>query len=219
MKTGTYLTRLGWFLLKLLAAIGLLAGLLTAVFQIAMHTANVYVVVTDGMKMRATAIMTPEDMPANVELGMYFSQDCMTQDTLLQGMAYDNCDISSFSYHLKVEEIACRPWKGIAHIVLTETVPSITGTAVSGLWDENGEVIPGEIPAWPHARYRIDCRLTDESWIITGITTVLEMAPEPTPTKEPDVTALPATPTVAPTPTPEATPARTLPPWPQEDIP
>ncbi len=217
MKIYQYLARFGWFAVKVLLAVGLLTGGLVLVYQIAMNSANAYVIVTDGLKMRASTILTPYEVDDSLSLSMYFTDTWLAQDSLLQENPYQGAEVTDFVYHLRVEEIWCQPWNGTATLVVEESIPTMDGYLQGTNTDVNGNPVQEALPAWKHARYRVTCKLIGGIWMIDNMEELEELEPEATPTDEPDVTLRPSaspTPTVSAEPTPDPTPVETLPPIP-----
>lgn len=216
MKIYQYLARLGWFLLKALLAMGLITGGLTMVYHIASNSANVYVIATDGLKMRAATALAPNTVNPGLDLSMYFTDTYLAQDDLLLHNPYEGAEVTDYVYHLRVKEIWCRPWDGIAHLVVEESIPSIDGYFLGeSVEGDNVQRLP--LPPWPHNKYRITCRLIGGIWMVDEMQLIEELAPEPTPTDEPKVTLPPPaepTPAVEAAPSPASTPAETLPPIP-----
>ena len=56
-----YIRRLFWFLARKLLLVSVVFSALVLTFYIAMNAANIYILLDDGMEMRANAILTRED--------------------------------------------------------------------------------------------------------------------------------------------------------------
>ena len=75
-----YIRRLLWFVATRLVMISVIVGLLVLVFYLAMNTANIYLLLSDGMKMRTGVILTREDAE---ELTSFFTDEFLLNDETL----------------------------------------------------------------------------------------------------------------------------------------
>lgn len=197
--------RFVWVVIKLLGISLLVVGLLVISFLLAMDSANVYMIVTDGLKARADVALNQQDESSTLQ--NYFTGSFLSQDEMLRSLPYQNAVISGYTYHLSVKSLWCHPWDGTATMEVVEAIPEIDGEMNA---DANGG--DGTMPEWQRTHYKVTCVKQDGQWLISGMEVLELMEPEETPTAEPSVTPSPtpeATPTPVPTPTPtgaEATP-------------
>lgn len=162
-----YVRRLVWFILGRLLLICLLGALLVCGFYMCLNTANIYIIVTDGMQKRADVILTREDAAA---LNFYFHPDFLTRDRALEGAfdgtsAYMDYTITDFEYDLKVESLWAWPWDYTATCTVTERMPEIKGSVISG---RSNEVSPN-IPQWQGGKYSLTLTKQDGAWKIIGM--------------------------------------------------
>ena len=194
-----YALRFAWVVVKLLGLGLLIVGVLVMAFLYAMDSANVYLIATDGMKARAGVIMGQE---VSSTLGNYFTGGFLAGDELLRQKPYQGAIIRSFTYHINVKSLWCRPWDGWAEMEIIESIPEIDG-------EPHGETnSDAALPEWQRTRYRVVCVRQDGRWYISGMEPIELMPPEDTPTPEPVVTPSPTPQTTAtpePTPSPSAT--------------
>ncbi|MDD4796453.1 MAG: hypothetical protein PHO66_01630 [Eubacteriales bacterium] len=201
-----YYLRFSWYVLrKVLLVLALFAALLAAFF-IAMDTANVYVVVTDGLKARADAILVQQD---DQQLSTYFDTAFLDADMQLKAQTYQAYTISDFIYHLDVESLWCQPWKGVAKVTVVESIPDMDAQMKNA--DEGEPDQEVVVPAWTRGRYVLTCYKQNNRWLIRTMELVGVLEPEPTPSPEPTDTPRPTGLTPA-APTPAApTPAAPTP--------
>lgn len=186
-----YLRRLLWFIASRLVIFTVVAALLIITFYLAMNTANVYVLLSDGMKMRASVIMTREDAD---ELNNFFVADFLDKDQALAIAFSDNSPyidykITGFNHNVSMEWMWSWPWEDTAQAVITERVPKIFGNVVS---DKNSLVTEGKLsanpPGWISGKYSVTLVRINGQWKIAGlnqISAIIENTPEPTPSPTP----------------------------------
>lgn len=168
-----HLRRLVWFIASRLILLCILGGMLVCGFYMCLNTANIYVILTDGLEKRADVILTREDAE---ELNDYFHADFLSTDPALEGAfdgtsVYDDYTITDFEYELKIEKLWAWPWDNYATCTVVERVPSITGSVISS---RRSEASP-TVPSWQGGRYDITLIKNNGEWKIIGMqqTTVL----------------------------------------------
>ena len=107
-----HLRRLVWFIAFGLILICTLGGMLVCGFYMCLNTANIYVILTDGLEKRADVILTQEDAES---LNFYFHADFLSTDPALEGAfdgssVYDDYTITDFEYDLTIERLWAWPW-------------------------------------------------------------------------------------------------------------
>jgi len=175
-----YIRRLVWFLATRLIWICALCGMLVCGFYMCLNTANIYVILDEGLEKRVDVILTQEDAES---LNFYFHADFLSTDPALEGAfdgtsAYDDYNITAFEHSLKIEEVWAWPWNDYATCTVVERVPSITGSVISSRKNE----VSATIPSWEGGRYNITLVNINGTWKIIGMqqTTVLVEAAEST---------------------------------------
>lgn len=88
-------------------------------FLFAMDYANVTILATDGMKMRAGVVLGYNDAD---ELTKFFTEDYLAGDELLKDTTYLDYTINSFDAQVDVESLHTLPWETTATVVVTESV-------------------------------------------------------------------------------------------------
>lgn len=175
-----YLRRLVWFIASRLILVCILFGMLICGFYMGLNTANIYVILTDGLEKRADVILTQEDAE---NLNFYFHADFLSTDPALEGAfdgtsVYDDYNISAFEYDLTIEKLWAWPWDSYATCTVVERVPSITGSVIASRRSE----APAAIPAWQGGRYDITLVKDNGAWKIIGMqqrTVLMEPAASP----------------------------------------
>jgi hypothetical protein len=186
--------RLSWFILR--TVIILFAVVLAALFCFltAMHAANIYIVVTEGITLRADCVLGDGDINQMYE---YFSTDFVENDTLLYDNVYKHYNITNYDYRLTVNSINIWPWNTTATMTVTERIPTIIGTA-------NPDAPQAAVPEWTAAQYVVTCIKSNGRWYITDIITVKLNPPEEQ-HATPDMSLLTPKPTEISSPTPNLT--------------
>ncbi|MBQ8506136.1 MAG: hypothetical protein IJ466_01705 [Clostridia bacterium] len=168
-----HLRRLVWYIASRLILLCILLGMLVCTFYMCLNTANIYVILSDGLEKRAEVILTQEDAE---KLNFYFHADFLSTDPALEGAfdgtsVYDDYTITDFEYELKVEKLWAWPWDSHATCTVVERVPEITGDVISS---RKSEASP-TVPSWQGGRYDITLVKVNGSWKIIGMqqTTVL----------------------------------------------
>lgn len=184
-----YLRRLLWFVATRLILFSVIFALLVLAFYLAMDTTNIYLLLDDGMRARASVILTREDAG---ELNSYFTANFLHQDEALAiGLSdqspYIDYDIADFSYELTMEWMWAWPWENTATATIVERVPKIAGTVVS---EKKSLVTSGALsaapPSWYGGRYQVTLTRVNGQWKIDGLTqTQLIIEPTPTPVPTP----------------------------------
>lgn len=200
-----YSLRFVWYVLRIVIVIASVFALLVIAFFVAMDTANVYVIVTDGMKARATDVLQPNQ---GVDLTKYFTDNIKSNGSTVDRSPYANFVITDFKYDLSVESLWCNPWKNTATVTVVESIPNMTYASSASDADAANSPKP---PQWQRARYKITCVKRDGVWRIDTVDKMENLLPEPTASPVPStyITASPlptSTPTMSPTPQVTASP-------------
>jgi hypothetical protein len=109
-----YLRRLLWFGVKRLVIFSVVIAILIVGFYLAMNTANIYVLLSEGMKLRANAILTREGAR---DLNNFFIKEFLDTDGALTiGLSKDESPyidytITDFNYELSLEWMWSWPWE------------------------------------------------------------------------------------------------------------
>ena len=193
LKTLGYVLRSVWYVAKIAIAVVVVLALMIVGYIMARDFANVYIITTDGMKLRAGVIMGTED---SSDLYKFFSGTFVTNDEELTSLKYDEYLIRDFEYSLKVKSLWCNPWAKTAEVTVIESIPEIDGEKPA--LNEDEEPVPP--PEWQRRRFKLTFINQDDRWLINDIYVMEYLEPEPTPTDEPEITATPEgmTPTPAP---------------------
>ena len=152
-----YLRRLMWHIARQLLMILFILSILIVVFYYAMNSANIYVLLKDGMARRAQVITMGDDASALLD---YFSPACIERDKILQdvsagGSVYTNYySVNGIDHRLSLVSVWCWPWEDIARAVFVEDIPGVDGKLLSYRRQEASQAgLDSLPPAWQKIRY------------------------------------------------------------------
>ena len=182
-----------WYVLRTLIIIMIVVSMTFFIFLTMMHYTNIYIIVTEGMTIRAKCILGESDP---IEMEQYFTESCIKADKAFEENVYEHYNIKKHDYRLTVNKLSVLPWNKTATVKVTERVPSITGTAYE-------DAPSSSIPEWESVIYNIVVLNENNRWSITKIEVSDEKPAEiPRATPNMSMTPIPAptsTPTIAPT--------------------
>lgn len=168
-----------WFILRTVIILAVVSILCYAVFMETMYISNNYIIITEGMALRADCILNDGDIS---QLSDYFSDAELNVDTALFADQYDAFHVESYNYSIDVEKISVYPWSKKATFTVRETVTQIIASPY-----DDGNTQP--VPQWTNARYEVRAEKFDGKWIITKLT-ILETNPQVDPPHTPDYSKL-----------------------------
>ena len=180
-----YIRRLLWFVATRLVMISAIVALLTLVFYLAMNTANIYLLLSDGMKLRAEVILTRDNAE---EMPSFFTDEFLLSDeTLNIGLSdqspYMDYNVDTFNYEMSMEWMWAWPWENTATATIVEKVPRIVGSVKAG---RSALVKDGTLsatpPAWYGGRYTVTLQRINGQWKIAGLhqtELIIEATPVP----------------------------------------
>lgn len=151
-----------------------ISALLVISFYLAMNTANIWVLIDDGLGARASVVLMDEDAS---ELTKYFRQEFINQDPVLQiGVSdtspYRDYEIRGFDHRVRMEWVWSWPWEDVARAEIIESIPAIDGTIRSSR-REAALAAGGEArlspPDWATSRYRVTLTRTGGRWMISNL--------------------------------------------------
>ena len=187
-----YLRRLLWFTASRLLIVTFCVALITLAFFMALNTANIYIVISDGMQERASMILTRESAS---DLENYFRDEFLASDEALSIALSENSpwidyNITDYDYELRVQWMWSWPWEDSATATISETVDKITGRVVAESQSlVNDGVISSTPPAWQGGEYTVTLIRTGGRWRIAGLRQTMIYIQE---TPEPEGTPTPA---------------------------
>ena len=144
----------------------------------AKDTANVYIIATEGMEVRAANILNLSQI---TEMDKYFVENYSSTDYDLATNKYDDFFIRDFEYKLKIESLWANPWQNTAYVRAVEEVPEIDGEYPTDDEDE----VPLVMPKWQSARYAITLVKINDAWYIRQVVKLEEVSEEPESTQAP----------------------------------
>ncbi len=177
-----YLRRFLWFITSRLFWVTVISGVLIVAFYLSMNTANIYILLQDGLDARA-GIVLMQKSPS--ELTKFYLRQFLENDRVVQvGMSdkspYAAYDIRGYEHSTKIESIWAWPWDDKGTAVVVEDVPRIDGKVKASKRDAavaaGGEAAL-DPPAWQRARYEVTLAREHGRWKISSMQ-MLEAIPK-----------------------------------------
>ncbi len=168
------LRRFIWYLASRLMLLIVVLGLCVVTFYYAMNASNIYIVLKDGMAMRAQVIMMDESPD---ELTKFFQGSYLQQDENLllaidEKSPYDLYTIIGIDHRLTMSWMWTWPWSTTAYVEFSESIDGIDGS-VSSNYASQAEALYGDgyasPPAWPSGRYSATLVKENNQWHIRNI--------------------------------------------------
>ena len=164
-----------WFIIRAVLIVSVLLGLGYAVFTEAMYISNMYVIVTEGMELRADTVI---NNGSSSDLVQYFTEDFLNSDMALYAHPYENYLIDSFDYRYSIRSFSVLPWASTGSVGYEERIPTINGSAAT-------EGVPSSVPDWLPRNYVVTLVKVEGRWLISGLIVVEDEAlKEPLPTAD-----------------------------------
>lgn len=151
-----------------------LSALLIISFYLAMNTANIWVLISDGLDARAGVVLMGGD---TAQLNSYFRQEFLAQDPVLQvGLSdaspYRDYEIRGYDHRVRMVSVWSWPWEDVARAEIIESIPAIDGTILSSKREaalaEGGEERLSP-PKWTTSRYRVTLVRSAGRWKISNL--------------------------------------------------
>ena len=161
----------------------IISALLIISFYLAMNTANIWVLITDGLDARAGVVLMKGDVS---QLDSYFRQEFLTQDPVLQvGLSdvspYRDYEIRGYDHRVKMVSVWSWPWEDVARAEIIESIEAIDGTILSAR-REAALAAGGQErlspPKWATSRYRVTLVRTAGRWKISNLQLIEQIKDE-----------------------------------------
>ena len=139
-------------------------------FICASRVSNLYILISEGMPLRADSMLHGVDDP---DLTTYFTPDCIRNDATLRAQsmsAYEQFTFSGYEYDITIDKMHVFPWQTRIYVDAIEQISSIKGSAST-------DASSAEIPAWTPIRYRLDMEHINGRWYISAIS-LIEVNPK-----------------------------------------
>ena len=172
--------RVIWYALRTVLIVSAILALCFGVFTEAMYVSNIYIVTTEGMALRADAVLKNGSI---ADLRQYFTEEYLDGDYALHAGLYRSFTVESYDYRYDIKGMRVLPWSNSATMVYVERIPVINASANSDA--EEG----AQLPQWHAMRYSVLLTKSEGRWLISGIK-VLEEDPEEEPLPTPDYSQL-----------------------------
>ena len=196
LRTVTAVRRSVFYFMRAILVVLVIGALCILAFLSASRLSNAYILVNEGMTMRAECIL--KNASEN-DLAVYFTPLCIQSDAPQRetGAApYAGTTIASYEYSLKIVNMHIMPWHANTYVDVVEQIHGIKGSVSV----ESGSA--AAIPEWTPCKYRLYLDRMDGRWLIESIE-LLELNPKLDPPASPDPDADPL-PIVTPSPVPTA---------------
>ena len=197
LRAVTCVRRSVFYFMRAILTVLAVATLCVFSFLSAARVSNAYILVNEGMPLRAECIL--KDASTN-DLAAYFTSGCISADQLQRETSaapYAGSSISSYQYDLSISNLHLLPWHVNTYVDVVEQIRSIRGS----MSVESGV---SQIPNWAPRKYRLNLEKIDNRWYIASVE-LLELNPKIEPPATPDPYADPI-PMVTPSPVPSPTP-------------
>lgn len=168
------LKRLLSFIASRMLLITVVFALLVIAFYLAMNTANIWVLIDDGLDARAGVVLMGADAG---DLTLFFRQEYLNQDPVLQvGLSdtspYRDYEIRGYDHGVQMISVWSWPWEDVARAEVIESIPSIDGT-IRASRREAALAAGGEArlspPGWATSRYLVTLVRTAGRWRISNL--------------------------------------------------
>ena len=147
-----------WYLLRTLLVIALIVVLCLTAFVTAMHISNIYILVTEGLELRAGYIL---------------------QGPALYAGTYSSFNVTNFIYKIEVKSLLTLPGDSTATVKVYEKMLSVSGSPMEGTDPE------AQLPQWIPATYNVKLRKIKGRWYISDMI-LLKQNPAEKPLPTPD---------------------------------
>lgn len=198
LRAVTAVRRSVFYFMRAILVLLAIGALCILSFISASRLSNAYILVNEGMNMRAECILknSPES-----DLTAYFSLHCIQNDAeerMNNAAPYEGMSVSSYEYSLKIRDLHIFPWQIGTYVDVVEQIRGIKGSFAA----ESGTA---SVPDWTPRMYRLYLRKAEGRWLIETVE-LLELNPKLDVAATPDPNADPL-PIVTPSPVPPDTPA------------
>lgn len=163
-----------WYVFRTVLIISLILGAAYAVFTEGMYATNIYVIVTEGMALRADTVLKNGSVS---DLKQYFTEEFLEQDELVNSGRYLDYLVDTYDYRYSIKGISVLPWAKSGSMRFVERIPVIVGSSVS-------DDVTQPLPAWTPMYYRVKLVKVDGRWLISELSVIESDPPEeamPTP--------------------------------------
>ena len=183
-----------YFIRTILLAL-LIVLLCALAFLTAARFSNAYILVNEGMPLRAATMLYGGDDP---DLAIYFTGDCVRNDAALRAKtvaAFAPFSVTGYEYDLAIKRMHVLPWQPNSYVDVIEQITSIKAAS-------QADAPASAVPTWTPIRYRLHLVRIDGRWYIGSIDLIaLDPSLPAANTPDPNRSPIPMV-----TPTPEPTP-------------
>ena len=175
--------RLLSFIASRMLMVTVLSALLIISFYLAMNTANIWALISDGLDARAGVVLMDGD---EVLLSSYFRDEFLALDPVLQvgksdASPYNDYEIRGYDHRVRMVNVWSWPWEDVARAEIIESIPAIDGTIRSDR-REAALAAGGEArlspSKWASARYRVTLVRSAGRWKISNLQLIEQIKEE-----------------------------------------
>lgn len=159
------LTKVLLVLLKRIVVIIAVGSILVIGGLTAYETSNLYVIVDEGMRVRANNIILPDDEENQLLLRNFFTMDYINTAPKLSDKRYKGYPIESFAYNIDIDFMWPWPWKDTITVDVEENIYSFKLKDV----EENDEDKEVSVPEWDNGKKEVYLMKIDRSWKIYDV--------------------------------------------------
>ena len=199
LRAVTAVRRSVFYFMRAILTVLVIGALCILSFISAARVSNAYILVNEGMSMRAECILKNS---SESDLTAYFSLNCIQNDADERhndAAPYAFTTVSSYEYRLKIRDLHIMPWQIGTYVDVVEQIRGIKGAFSAESGSQN------TMPDWTPRKYRLHLGKAEGRWLIESIE-LLELNPKPDVPATPDPNMDPL-PIVTPSPAPTDTPA------------
>ena len=154
-----------WYLLRTMLSVALVIVLCLGAFVTAMHISNIYILVTEGLELRAEYVLEGGEINTLTE---YFSEEFVAKDPALYDNAYGDFDVTNFIYKLEIKKLFVLPWERNATVKVYEKMLSVSASPKEGAPED------AQFPEWPAALYNVKLTKIDGRWYIKDMLRLMD---------------------------------------------
>ncbi|HHU64139.1 MAG TPA: hypothetical protein GXZ32_08055 [Clostridiales bacterium] len=159
------LTKVLLVILKRLVLIIVVASILIMGGFMAYQTSNIYIIVEEGMEVRANSVILPDDEETEILLRNFFTMDYIKTSPKLSDKRYKGYPIESFAYNIDIDFMWPWPWKDTIKVDVEESIYSFNLKNTQ----DNDEDLQVAVPEWDNGKKEVHLMKVDRSWKIYDV--------------------------------------------------
>ncbi len=161
-----YLLRFLFYIIGKLLLLLVVATLLVFSFMAAKDYMNINVLISDGLKERASVVLEGED---TASLSQIFSEAYLEKDDRLDDDTYNGYVIRSYLQDIDIGFKLIMPWQQKVSVRVSETITHIDGELPEDSQTEDMTEADIAPPEWDGAVYMVTLERSETAWHITNM--------------------------------------------------